>query len=93
MSRGEEVAKLLIESGYEWTCVELAKHFGCTHNSIQSAMTTVNRLCTLVITTGKSSLGRPELRYRAVVCYGVGILAMNKPTIKHKPAVVHAPGL
>lgn len=91
MSRGEEVAAFLVDDGREWSAAEMARHFNCTHNSIQSAMTSVRRLCTLTQRTKSSKTGRPEIYYMAIVDRGVGLLSMNKPITKLKPYVVHAP--
>lgn len=91
MSRGEDIAKLLIETGHEWSARELAEYFHCTHSSIQSAIVSVNRLCALRVTTGTSKAHRPELHYMAIVHQGDGLLAMNRPIGRHKPYVVHAP--
>lgn len=88
MSRGEEIVKILLEHGNEWTTAELSKELGCTPNSVQLAMTKVRRLCTLIETLRPSS-GTSVTHYRALVDRGVGLLSMNKPIHKHHPSRVH----
>lgn len=92
MSRADDIAQLLIETGHDWSARELALHFYCTINSIQSSMTKVRRLCTLKESTATSkAYSRPEIRYSAIVDRGVGLLAMNKPRNRYEPSVVYKP--
>lgn len=86
MSRADDIAQLLIETGHDWSARELSLHFYCTPNSIQSAMTKVRRLCTLREVTESN-----VTRYSAIVDRGVGLLAMQKPRNRHEPSVVYKP--
>lgn len=92
MSRADDIAQLLIETGHDWSAREIALHLFCTINSVQSAMTKVRKLCVLeeTITPAKRA-HRPEMRYRARVEQSKGLLQMNRPRAKPEPAVVHSP--
>lgn len=91
MTLGQEIAKLLIESGTAYTVAMLAKHFNRSHNAVTSSLTTVRRNCMLNEVRKSSPNGTPQFWYSSLVSAGCGLLAMAKPHITCKPYFINDP--